>query len=72
MNLLRLGLAGLLPLSLSVAGQNAPPAMYDVASIKPHDANDQNMNWQVNLEGFRIVNVGLKDVIADAWDLRPD
>lgn len=67
----RFCIAGCLSLpGLSVA-QN-PSAAYDVSSIKPHDAGDRSMSWSADEDGFRAINVTLKNVISDAWGLRPD
>lgn len=50
----------------------SPSVTYDVSSVKPHDPSDQNMNWSENEDGFYADDVDLKNVIADAWHMRPD
>jgi uncharacterized protein (TIGR03435 family) len=65
-------LADLFSSPVLCAAQPAPPVAYDVSSVKPHDPADQNMSWSSGEDGFRAMNVDLKNVIAGAWGLRPD
>lgn len=45
---------------------------YDVSTVKPHAAGDQNVDWRSGKDSFRANNVNLIDFIASAWDVRPD
>ena len=52
--------------------QNAAPAAHDVSTVKPHDSGDPDMTWREDEDGVIMINVRLKDVVADAWSLRSD
>jgi uncharacterized protein (TIGR03435 family) len=52
--------------------QEASKLIYDVSTVKPHDPTDENMSWGAPKGKFSALNVNLKDLIADAWGVRPD
>ncbi|MGI4755683.1 MAG: TIGR03435 family protein [Janthinobacterium lividum] len=71
-NVLCFTLVALISLS-SLAAQNLTSTpTYDVSSVKPHDPDDRSMSWRSDEDGFRAVNVDLRSVISNAWDLRSD
>jgi uncharacterized protein (TIGR03435 family) len=51
---------------------NAKLPSYDVASIKPNKANDGMMRISSLPDGFSCINVQLKTLIANAYDIRQD
>jgi uncharacterized protein (TIGR03435 family) len=74
---MRLRLALLLPLAAvfplpAQMPQAAQPAAYDVSTIKPHPPGDDSTSWYGLPDGVRISNIAAQDLIAAAWDLRPD
>jgi len=60
------------PLFSLIAQNAAPTPTYDVSSVKPHDPMDRSMSWNTDGDGFRAVNVDLKNLISSAWNLRLD
>jgi uncharacterized protein (TIGR03435 family) len=44
---------------------------WDVAVIKPHAADDQMMRWQTTPDGISLQNLGLEQMICNAWDMKP-
>lgn len=70
--LLRFSLVSLLSLPVLAAAQSLPSPTYDVSSVKPHDPGDPGQNWRTSEDGFRLLNTGLKNVIALAWNVRGD
>ncbi len=47
-----------------------PLPEWDVASIKPHSAEDQNSSWMITADGLSLINLSLKNMICNAWDLK--
>lgn len=68
---MNLSLILLFALTLSAAAQT-PSVAYDVSTVKPHNPADQNMSWHTNEDGFHASNVNLKNLLANAWELRGD
>lgn len=74
----------LLALSLDVAllafltgtgllyGQDASKVVYDVSTVRLHDPADPGMSWGAENGILKASNVQLKNLIADAWGVRPD
>lgn len=48
-----------------------PLPEWDVASVKPHLADDHNMSWRMNADGLSLVNLPLELMICSAWNLKP-
>ncbi len=48
-----------------------PLPEWDVASVKPHLADDHNMSWRMNADGLSLVNLSLELMICSAWNLKP-
>ncbi len=48
-----------------------PLPEWDVASVKPHPAEDHMMSWSMNADGLGFVNLSLEQMICNAWDLKP-
>ena len=48
-----------------------PLPEWDVASIKPHLADDHNMSWRMNADGLSLINLPLELMICSAWNLKP-
>jgi uncharacterized protein (TIGR03435 family) len=46
-----------------------PP--WDVASLKPHPAEDHMMSWRMTPDGVSLVNLSLEQLICNAWDMKP-
>ena len=44
---------------------------WDVASLKPHLADDHNMSWRMDADGLSLVNLPLELMICSAWNLKP-
>jgi uncharacterized protein (TIGR03435 family) len=52
------------------APASGPLPDWDVAIVKPHPAEDQNMSWQMTADGLSLVNLTLEQMICSAWDLK--
>ncbi len=48
-----------------------PLPEWDVASVKPHLAEDHNMSWRTNGDGLILENLPLEWMICSAWNLKP-
>lgn len=48
-----------------------PLPEWDVALVKLHSVDDQNMFWQTSADGLTLKNLPLEQMICSAWDLKP-
>jgi uncharacterized protein (TIGR03435 family) len=48
-----------------------PLPSWDVASLKPHPAEDHMMSWRTTPDGLSLVNLTLEQMICNAWNMKP-
>jgi uncharacterized protein (TIGR03435 family) len=53
------------------APATGPLPTWDVASLKPHPAEDHMMSWRTTPDGLTLVNLSLEQLICNAWDMKP-
>ena len=56
----------------AIHAQDSSKLLYDVSTVKQHDAADPSMSWGTQNGKLEAINVELKNLIADAWGVRPD
>ena len=44
---------------------------WDVATVKPHPAEDGSMSWRMTADGLNLAGLPLEQMICSAWDLKP-
>jgi uncharacterized protein (TIGR03435 family) len=69
---LHAALIGSLAAGVSLHAQDTSKLIYDVSTVKPHDSGDRGMSWGTRDGKLMAVNVTLKNLIAEAWGVRPD
>jgi uncharacterized protein (TIGR03435 family) len=53
------------------AAAAGPLPEWDVATVKPHAADDHMMSWRMTADGVNLVNLPLEQMLCSAWDMKP-
>jgi uncharacterized protein (TIGR03435 family) len=69
---LQVALIGSLAGASALHAQDTSKLTYDVSTVKPHDPAHRGESFGARDGRFVVVNAALRNLIADAWDVRPD